>query len=98
MFTLLLIGFVVFFITTIILTYILYRVVKNSDDLIQIEIDQQQETKKRIAELFLYLRELKDTTIAVEDVLISEIYRNCMQLYDYFENVYFKDEELTINK
>jgi len=98
MFTLLLIGFVVFFITTIILTYILYRVVKNSADLIQIEIDQQQETKKRIAELFLYLRELKDTTIAVEDVLISEIYRNCMQLYDYFENVYFKDEELTINK
>ena len=81
-----------------VLGFVIYKLVKNSADLIQEEIDKQNETKKQIVELYLYLRELKESTIATEDVLVSEIYRNCVMLHDYFENVYFKDEEVIVNK
>ena len=76
-------------------------IVNRSNEKISEEQKAQLETRTRINDLYEYLKSLKETTIYIEDPLISDIYRNCLGLLDYFDyNYYKKDQEkiVEINK
>lgn len=76
-------------------------IVIRSNEKISEEQKAQLETRTRINDLYEYLKSLKETTIYIEDPLISDIYRNCLSLLDYFDyNYYKKDQEkiVEINK
>lgn len=68
-------------------------VVNKSNEKISEEQAAQLETRTRIQELYEYLKSLKETTIYIEDPLISEIYRNCLGLLDYFDYTYYKKDQ-----
>lgn len=77
---------------SIILGAALYITINRSNEKIETETNAQAETRKRIEDLYQYLNSLKSSTVYIDDPIISEIYRNCIGLLDYFDYIYYKTD------
>jgi predicted membrane protein len=95
-----LIGWLVSLLITVILyeTYFLYNVVETSNKKLEEEQSAQSETRKRILDLYNYLNMIKESTMYVQDPIVTEIYRQCVGLLDYFDYVYYKEETEKLEK
>jgi len=94
------IGWLISLLITIILTetYFFYNVVESSNKKLEEEQSAQSETRKRIFDLYNYLNSIKESTMYVQDPIVTEIYRQCVGLLDYFDYVYYKEETEKLEK
>lgn len=74
-------------------SYAFWRVVSSANEKIEAEQAMQEQTQQRIEDLYKTLVSIGESSVYVQDPLVSEIYNKCKGLLDYFDFVYYKEDK-----